>query len=85
MRWNIRRLIVARAVELLTPRGGRLADLHTGLLVPSRISSAAREAAEWVKGEFAAAKATPGNHRGDDDEAIAGEILRRLQQRARGA
>lgn len=81
---HVRKLICHRAAQLLIPPGGRLADLGAGLVLPARISNAAREAAEWAQAVIRAVKATPDNPWGDDDEAIAGEILRRLQQRATG-
>lgn len=38
----------------------------------------ARVATEWVEAEIGAVKSAPNNPYGEDDEAIAGEILRRL-------
>jgi hypothetical protein len=41
----------------------------------------AREAEAWVEQALAAVKAAPGNPYGNDDEAIAGEILSQIEAR----
>jgi hypothetical protein len=42
------------------------------------LKAAAREAQAWVRDVIAAIKAAPDNLFGDNDEAIAGEILRQI-------
>lgn len=81
---NVRKLICHRVAQLMIPAGGGLADGVSAILQPGKLTRAAREATDFVNESIRAVKAAPDNPWGDDDEAIAGEILRRLQQRATG-
>jgi hypothetical protein len=65
----------------MVPAGGGLAPATRALAEPGSIERHAREAAGWVQGAIAVVKSAPDNHHGDDDEAIAGEILRRIDER----
>jgi hypothetical protein len=78
---NVRKLIVRRMSFLAVPNGGGLPDAIALLLDPSRLGRVAREAAAWVEESLALVKATSGNPYGDDDEAIAAEILRQIERK----
>lgn len=78
---NVKKLIARKMSVDAIPSGGGLADGIKFLMSPGRIVAAAREATAWVETAIAAVKAAPDNSFGDDDEAIAGEILRQLEVR----
>ena len=71
---NVRKLIVRKMTMLMVPDGSGIGDVVQKF---NDIGRYAREATEWVEAAISAVKAAPGNRHGDDDEAIAGEILRR--------
>ena len=73
---NVKKLIVHKMSLLMVPPAGGLAETVALMAKPGGIGGAAKEATVWVEQAIAAAKAAPGNPYGDDDEAIAGEILR---------
>lgn len=78
---NVKKLIVRRMSMLMVPDKGGLADALKALSSPKNIGNIAREATDWVMAALAAVKVAPGNSYGDDDEAIAGEVLRRIEER----
>jgi phosphosulfolactate phosphohydrolase-like enzyme len=51
------------------------------LMNKERVIEGAQKATAWVQGAIAVIKTSPDNPFGDDDEAIAGEILKRLKER----
>lgn len=75
---NVKKLIVHKMSLDMVPSGGGLPD---ALAAFGKIGDHARVATDWVSQAIAAVKAAPGNPYGDDDEAIAGEILRRIEAR----
>ncbi len=81
---NVKRLIVRKMSTDAIPGGGGLADGLRFLTDPARIRDSAREATAWVFAAIDAVKAAPDNPFGDDDEAIAGEILRQIDNRDKG-
>ena len=78
---NVKKLITCRMAQLAIPDGGGLADGLAFLSSKSRILSTAREATAWVFEALDVVRATSGNPYGDDDEAIAAEILRRVERK----
>jgi hypothetical protein len=72
---NTRKLIAARIAFVAIPPNGSFEDGMRFLQSPERIIRGAREAAVWAQVAIAAVKSAPDNPWGDDDEAIAGEIL----------
>lgn len=80
---NVRRLIASKMSLIMIPpgTGSGLATAVRTMLKPGGIGDAAKEATEWVRQAIAAVKAAPDNPYGDDDEAIAGEILRRMWEK----
>lgn len=79
---NVKRLIVHKLVMLMIPPGSKdpLADGVTALTKLGD-SGMAKQATEWVEQAISAVKTAPDNPYGDDDEAIAGEIMRRVDER----
>jgi hypothetical protein len=83
---NVRKLIVHK-MSLLAIRPGSesgLGQMTDFLKSPDRMMAVAREATDWARGAIAAVKTAPDNSYGDDDEAIAGEILRRVEEIKKG-
>jgi hypothetical protein len=77
--------LVARKISLLAivdDQGfeGALAFLKS----PALMVAAAKEAEAFVASAIAAVKSAPDNPYGDDDEAIAGEILRKIEAKKEG-
>lgn len=76
---NVRRLIAHKVALDAVPKGGGMGDAIKFISTPGAIGDGLREAARWASAAIAAVKAAPGNPYGDDDEAIAGEILRQVE------
>jgi hypothetical protein len=62
------------------PKGGGFADGMRFLTSPD-LPARGRDAVEWVFAAIDAVKSAPDNPYGDDDEAVAGEILRRIEEK----
>ena len=82
---NVKKLIVRRISMLAVPDGGGCADAIGWLTSPDSVSKTVREATEWVKEAIGVVKTAPDNSFGDDDEAIAGEILRQIEEKQKPA
>lgn len=84
---NVRRLIVHKMSVDAIPAGGGLADGVKFLSDPKGIVATAKAATEWVQQATATVRAAaePNPFRDQDDEAIAGEILRQIGERKRGS
>jgi len=81
---NVRRLIARKMALLAIPAGSGKDSFTKGLDVITnrgKFSSIASEASAWVQAVIATMKTAPDNPYGDDDEAIAGEILKEIEQR----
>jgi hypothetical protein len=78
---NVKKLICHKISLDAVPAGGGLQSAIEFLSDKDRIISSARSATQWVETAIAAVKVAPGNPFGDDDEAIAGEILRGIEER----
>lgn len=61
------------------PTNGGLADGLRFLSSAESIRNGCRAATQWVQDAIAAVKAAPNNTFGDDDEAIAAEVLRQIK------
>jgi len=82
---EVKKLICHRMSQLMIPSGGGLLDGIRALSSPESIGNYAREATTWVEKAIATVKAAPDNSWGNDDEAIASEINRQIDQRKREA
>jgi len=80
---NVKKLIARRMSVLMVPAGGGPADAIRELTSAENIAKRAREATAWARQAIAAVKTAPDNPYGGDDEAIAGEILRQVEARAK--
>jgi hypothetical protein len=78
---NVKKLICHKISLDAVPPGGGFQSAIEFLSDKDRIVSSARSATQWVETALAAVKAAPGNPYGDDDEAIAGEILRQIEEK----
>ena len=76
---NVKKLIIHKMSVDAVPLGGGLQDAIEYLA--SNLADSGRQAAELVKRAIAVVKTAPDNPYGDDDEAIAGELLRRIEER----
>lgn len=72
---NVRKLIVRKMTLIMVPACGGLQSVASCLTRPGGIEQAAREASDWVETVLSSVKSSLDNPYGDDDEAIAGEIL----------
>lgn len=79
----VRKLIVYKMALILVPNGAGLDDIQERLQATHAIGDAASQAQAWVRLAIQRVKATDDNLFGDDDEAIAGEILRQIAEKER--
>lgn len=77
---NVKRLIAHKASLDAVPPGGGLEDA-VEFLVTGKFAEGMKAASDWVRQAIQVIKSAPGNPHGDDDEAIAGELLRRIEER----
>jgi hypothetical protein len=86
---NVKKLISQRMATIIippgTPNGQGLPLGVQALTNQNRLVEVARQATADIEQSIAAIKAAPDNPWGDDDEAIAGEILRQLEERKKQA
>lgn len=78
---NVRKLIVELMAREIVPKGGGLIETCEAMVKPGGINNAAKNATKFAEEAIAEIKAAPDNTFGDDDEVIAGEILRRVYER----
>ncbi len=77
---NVKRLIAHKmSLDAIPPGGGFAAGLDY-LLSPD-LGKRAGEAAQWVRQAIDLVKTAPGGDARGDDEAIAGELLRQIEDR----
>lgn len=76
---NVKKLIIRKMSLDAIPPGGGFQD-GIEFLASNRLAESGRNAAEWVQQALAVFKTAPDNPYGDDDEAIAGELLRRIEE-----
>ncbi len=83
---NVKRLIAHKMSLLMVPPGcgTGLKTAIEALTKPGNIVAVALEATAWVEQALTLVKTAPGNPFGDDDEAIAGEILKGIEARQKG-
>lgn len=85
---NVKRLIAHKMSLLMIPPGTKkgqgLATGMAALMKPGNIQQVCKEATEWVEQAIDAVKACPdGGWWGDENEAIAGELLRQIDEKRR--
>jgi len=78
---NVKRLIIERMSYLAIPKDGGLADGIALFTTPGKLGDVVRQATTDVEACIAVAKTAVPNPFGNDDEAIAGEILRKIDER----
>lgn len=82
---NVKKLIIRKMSLLMvpasTPKGKGMEMAVNALRKPGNIGATAREATAWVEAALEAVRSAPDNPYGDDDEAIAGEILRQIEEK----
>jgi hypothetical protein len=76
---NERKLISMKMSKIMIPDGGSVLDGFNALTNPGKLGEVAREATGWVKQAMEVVKSAPDNPYGDDNEAIAAEVLRRIE------
>lgn len=77
---NVQRLIARKMALIAIPPGGGIGDGLAFLQDKEKMVQAGKDAATWVHQAIQAIKCAPDNRWGDDDEAIAAEILRRIAE-----
>lgn len=80
---NVKRLIIHKMAMDAIPDGGGFAD-GIDFLLSGKLGESAKSATAWVKEALRVFKTAPDNPFGDDDEAIAGAILQKIEERQRG-
>lgn len=78
---NMQRLLALRVAREAIPDGGGFASGLEFFKNPARIAHVSQKALEWCDQAIAAVRASPDNPYGDDEETIAGEILKRAEKR----
>jgi hypothetical protein len=80
---NVKKLIIRKMSVDAIPSGGGLSEGISFLTKPGALSSGFKSAAEWVKSaiEVVRKAAEPNPWKDADDEAIAGELLRKIEER----
>ena len=78
---NFKRLVCMKASQIIIPKNCKIADAINSIIAPGRLQDATRVAYEWVRFAIDAVKKAPANPFGNDEEAIAGEILKRVAER----
>lgn len=76
---NVKKLICRKMAHLMVPDGAGFADGIRELAEQGNVGRRAQQATAWAEEAIAAVKAAPDNPYGDDDEAIAGEIVRQIE------
>jgi hypothetical protein len=81
---NVRRLIIRKMSLLVIPAGSGKDSLALGAEIftdRNKFQSVALEASAFVQAAIDVMKTAPDNPYGDDDEAIAGAILKGIEER----
>lgn len=81
---NARRLLAHLMALEAVPKGGGIQTGLSFLSEPERLQQGIRDAMAKLEEALSVVKSAPDNPYGNDDEAIAGAILRRIDQRKRG-
>jgi hypothetical protein len=81
---NVKKLIFHKMSQEAIPKGGGVADGLKFLMDKERIQKAFRESTQWVESVILAVRsaAEPNPFKDADDETIAAEILRRVEEKA---
>ena len=80
MKSNVQRLAIRRMSVLGIPPGGGHAAALSLLTDAPRMAAVYREAHEWTAEAIRVFKTAPDNPFGDDDEAIAGFLLEKIEE-----
>lgn len=80
---NVKKLICHKMALLMVPIGAGFLDGLKALTAPGNVGKQAKVATAWVEEALAVMKTAHNNPYGNDDEAIAGEILRQIDEKKR--
>ena len=86
---NVRRLLAERTAQIQVEAAKKkygtagVGEIAASMASdgPAGLQSNVRRAFEWVRNALAAVRRSPGAEQWPDDEAVAGEILRRIKER----
>ncbi len=80
---NVKKLMIHKmSLDAVPPGcGDGFASAIDYLLSPEKHRASARAALEWVRLALVAVKSAPDNPYGEDDEVIAGELLKQIEER----
>jgi hypothetical protein len=80
---NVRRLVASKMSTDAVPSGCGIAAAVAFLTDPQKIKSGAAKATEWVNAAMRAIREAgePNQWKGADDEAIAGMLLNRIEEK----
>ncbi len=83
---NIKKLIIYKMSLDAIPKGGGVKDGFMFLSSKELIAKSAKESSEWVKTAISVVRQAqePNPFKNADDETIAGEILRKIEERKNG-
>lgn len=77
---NMRSLVIRKVARDAIPSGGGFADGVEFLMNPEKVAATHREALAWADQAIAVMKTAPDNPYGDDEEVIAGAILKAIAE-----
>lgn len=78
---NMKRFIAHKVAREAIPPGGGMADGISVFTTPGRLAQLSRDALAWCDAAIQAMRSAPDNPYGDDEEVIAGAILREIEKR----
>ena len=80
---NVKALAIMRASVIAIPAGSGL-EAGIATILEGRLGETMRQGIEWAEKAIALVKTAPDNPYGDDNEAIAGHLLKLAQERRDG-
>ena len=79
---NVKKLIAHKmALDAIPPGGGFASGID--FILSGRLAQSWKDAANWVRAAIEVVRISPDNPFGDNDEAIAEELLKRIKERQR--
>lgn len=75
---SVRKLIATKMASQMVGPNGHIGTAIDAIMKPGNLAAHGKIASDFVVAAIAAVKSAPNNPYGDNDEAIAAEILRRI-------
>lgn len=78
---NLKKLMIHKMAIEAVPPGGDFLDALKVIASPELLKKQAMEAMDWAIAAVDVVRSSPDNHLGSDEETIAGEVVRRIEER----